>query len=46
MFFLFADEYHPLYDYDEMRIERRNNSAIHIKINRNSVYDVDLAIDN
>ncbi|TMW46138.1 hypothetical protein DOY81_008782 [Sarcophaga bullata] len=40
------DEYHPLYDHDEMRIERRTNSAVHIKINRNSVYDVDLAIEN
>ncbi|XP_037808350.1 ribonuclease P protein subunit p20 [Lucilia sericata] len=37
------DEYHPLSDADDISIQRRNNSAVHIKIVRNSVYDVDVA---
>lgn len=37
------DEYHPLCDDEDISIQRRNNSAIHIKIARNSVYDVDIA---
>lgn len=43
IYFKFTDEYHPLCDNEDISIQRRNNSAIHIKIARNSVYDVDIA---
>lgn len=43
---MFPDEHHPLCDEDDISIQRRNNSALHIKIERNSVYDVDIPFSN
>ncbi|XP_075155170.1 ribonuclease P protein subunit p20 [Haematobia irritans] len=36
-----TDEYHPLCDDEDVTIQKRNNSAIHIKIIRNSILEVD-----
>lgn len=33
----YIDELHPLYDDEDITIQKRNNSAIHIKIFRNAV---------
>lgn len=36
------DELHPLSDQDDLTIQRRMNSALHIKISRSSDFDVDI----
>uniref|UniRef100_A0A1A9WJT2 Ribonuclease P protein subunit p20 n=1 Tax=Glossina brevipalpis TaxID=37001 RepID=A0A1A9WJT2_9MUSC len=33
----YIDELHPLYDDEDITIQKRNNSAIHIKIFRNTI---------
>ncbi|XP_061396501.1 ribonuclease P protein subunit p20 [Musca vetustissima] len=38
------DEFHPLCDDEDVSIQRRNNSAVHIKIIRNSAYDIDFTL--
>ncbi|XP_005175252.1 ribonuclease P protein subunit p20 [Musca domestica] len=38
------DEFHPLCDDDDVSIQKRNNSAVHIKIARNSTYDIGFAL--
>lgn len=43
IFFLISDEFHPLCDDEDVSIQKRNNSAVHIKIARNSAYDIDIA---